>query len=92
MVVSMKAINASGKFGLRHANGNSRKVYKATKKANAVGSKNFIRRRVIKGGFLYEYNKSSMRKKSKLSVKRARAMNPELEKKGREKQCIGIIY
>jgi hypothetical protein len=57
MVVSMKAINASGEFGLRHANGDTRKVYKARRKATAVGSKSFIRYRVIKGGYLYEYNK-----------------------------------
>jgi hypothetical protein len=88
----MKAINASGKFEIRHACGNSRKEYTATRKADAVGSKNFIRSRVINGGWLCDYNKSKMRKKSKLAAKRARAMNPQLEKLGRERQCKGIIY
>jgi hypothetical protein len=64
----MKAINASGEFGLRHA------------------------KRIIKGGRLYEFNKSKMRKKAKLALKRSRAMNPQLEQIGRKRQMIGNTY
>jgi hypothetical protein len=88
----MKAINASGEFGLRHANGDTKNVFKATRKANAIGSKSFIRKRIIKGGRLYEFNKSKMRKKAKLALKRSRAMNPQLEQIGRKRQMIGNTY
>ena len=84
------AIKASGEFDLAHAGNDPRKVFKATRKIEASGSKSFVRKRVSKGGLLAEVNKSGMKKVSKLADKRARAMCPILERIARQKYVDGV--
>jgi hypothetical protein len=83
------ALKATGEFEKRYADGNSVKLILAFRKINAVCSKWLIKKRIIEGGNLGEYDGNMMGKLSKLAAKLAHAMDPELEDIARHKYIQG---
>jgi len=88
-LLARNAIHASGRFHMRRAGDNPAAKAQAQRLLDAVISKKFVNRVIVKGSRLSELNKTGMFKASKMAEKRIRALDPFMEKIARIRYLLG---
>ena len=89
-LMARNAIHASGSFDVTNAGNNQVALAKANRKLTAVVTKSYASSAIVRNSRLAVLLKTSMRKKSKMAVKRIRAMDPALETIGRTKVVAAL--